>query len=54
MVPIEITFLKLCFHLDVEKISLQWRNSYGLRVCKPAGTRAEGAPEGCPLSLGAH
>ena len=28
----------------------QWRNSYGLRVGKPAGTRAEGAPAGC-LSL---
>ena len=29
----------------------QWRNSYGLRVGKPAGTRAEGAPAGCPLTL---
>ena len=29
----------------------QWRNSYGLRVGKPAGTRAEGAPAGCPFSL---
>ena len=26
----------------------QWRNSYGLRVGKLAGTRAEGAP-GAPL-----
>ena len=29
----------------------QWRNSYGLRVGKPAGTRAEGAPAGCPFTL---
>ena len=29
----------------------QWRNSYGLRVGKPAGTRAEGAPEECPFTL---
>ena len=28
----------------------QWRNSYGLRVGKPAGTRAEGAPAGCPFT----
>ena len=28
----------------------QWRNSYGLRVGKPAGTRAEGAPRG-PLDF---
>ena len=31
--------------------NLQWRNSYGLRVGKPAGTRAEGAPSGCPFTL---
>ena len=31
--------------------SWQWRNSYGLRVGKPAGTRAEGAPAGCPFTL---
>ena len=30
---------------------LQWRNSYGLRVGKPAGTRAEGAPAGCAFTL---
>ena len=29
----------------------QWRNSYGLRVGKPAGTRAEGAPAGCFFTL---
>ena len=29
----------------------QWRNSYGLRVGKPAGTRAKGAPAGCPFTL---
>ena len=29
---------------------MQWRNSYGLRVGKPAGTRAEGAPAGCPFT----
>ena len=29
----------------------QWRNSYGLRVGKPAATRAEGAPAGCPFTL---
>ena len=28
----------------------QWRNSYGLRVGKPAGTRAERAPAGCPFT----
>ena len=33
---------------------LQWRNSYGLRVGKPAGTRAEGAPVGCPFTLVLH
>ena len=32
----------------------QWRNSYGLRVGKPAGTRAEGAPAGCPFTLVLH
>ena len=31
--------------------AVQWRNSYGLRVGKPAGTRAEGAPAGCPFTL---
>ena len=29
----------------------QWHNSYGLRVGKPMGTRAEGAPAGCSFSL---
>ena len=29
----------------------QWRNSYGLGVGKPAGTRAEGAPAGDPSTL---
>ena len=29
----------------------QWRNSYGLRVGKPAGIQAKGAPAGCPLTL---
>ena len=29
----------------------QWCNSYGLWVGKPAGTRAEGAPAGCPFTL---
>ena len=29
----------------------QWRNSYGLRVGKPTGTRAKGAPPGCPFIL---
>ena len=29
----------------------QWRISYGLRVGKHAGTRAEGAPSGCPFTL---
>ena len=29
----------------------QWRNSYGLRVGKPVGARAEGAPAGCPFTL---
>ena len=33
-------------------IYTQWRNSYGLRVGKPAGTRAEGAPAGCPFTQG--
>ena len=28
----------------------QWRNSNGLRVGKPAGTRAEGAPADCPFT----
>ena len=32
----------------------QWRNSYGLRVGKPAGTRAEGAPAECPFTLVLH
>ena len=32
----------------------QWRNSYGLSLGKPAGTRAEGAPEGCPFTLVLH
>ena len=30
--------------------TIQWRNSYGLRVGKPAGTRAEGAPAGYPFT----
>ena len=34
-----------------EKELIQWRNSYGLRVGKPAGTRAEGAPTGCSFTL---
>ena len=29
----------------------QWLNSYGLRVGKPTGTRAEGAPTGSPFTL---
>ena len=29
----------------------QWRNSYGLRVGKPAGTRAKGAPARCHFTL---
>ena len=35
---------------DFTKQLPQWRNSYGLRVGKPAGTRAEGAPAGCPFT----
>ena len=41
-VPYNVTNWKLT--------GLQWRNSYGLRVGKPAGTRAEGAPAGCPFT----
>ena len=32
-------------------VPCQWRNSYGFRVGKPAGTRVEGAPAGCPFTL---
>ena len=39
-------------HFDhLTKVTIQWRNSYGLRVGKPAGTQAEGAPAGCPFTL---
>ena len=40
-------------HINIgDKLQLyQWRNSYGLRVGKPTGTRAEGAPAGCPFTL---
>ena len=46
--PIQLlTLLDLMWSL-IQQLSMlnlmQWRNSYGLRVGKPAGTRAEGAP----------
>ena len=34
----------ISYHLS----HIQWRNSYGLRVDKPVGTRAERAPAGAP------
>ena len=37
-----------------ETTHCQWRNSYGLRVGKPAGTRAKGVPAGCPFTLVFH
>ena len=38
------------FDQDLQFSANQWRNSYGLRVGEPAGTRAEGAPAGCPFT----
>ena len=43
-------FLTGYIGLNSTAVTPQWHNSYGLRVGKPAGTRAEGAPAGCPFT----